>query len=277
MNARQVRRSAHLRSICVDGGLVTVLLVFGAPFLWIVAMAFDRAGGAAWPWPSQPTLENFRTLFDQMRIAHALRNSAIVASSTTVLAVITSALAGFGLSRVSWKQKNVAAYSLLILYTFPVSVTMVPINDLARRLHLNNTFRGLILVQTAAALPFLIWLMKGYFDAVPRSLQEAAEIDGRSLLRAWAEILLPLVRPGLAVVAGLAFLTAWADVLLVVAIVRGQQMATISLRFMTAAEGKADGPVTAAIGVLYIAPALALFLVLRRAFVRGMANAGRTL
>ncbi len=260
----------------MNAALIATTVVFGAPFVWVIVLAFDRGSAGAVPWPEETTLDNFRTLINDMNIGRALRNSLIVVVATTVLALITSALAGYGLSRITWRRKTLAAYSLLLLYTFPLSATMVPINDLARRLELHNTFRGLVLAQTAVTLPFLIWLMKGFFDAIPRSLQEAAELDGRTRFRAWAEVLLPAVRPGLAVVAGFAFLNAWAEVLLVVAMVSGQRMAPVSLRFMTAAQGSGDPRVTAALGVLYMAPVLILFAVLRRSMAQGIGNAGRT-
>jgi ABC-type glycerol-3-phosphate transport system permease component len=262
--------------IALNAALLVTTVVFGSPFLWIVVLALDRGNPGALPWPREATLDNFRTLFDSMRIATALRNSLIVVCCTTVLAVLTSALAGFGLSRIGWRRKTLAAYSLLLLYTFPLSATMVPINDLARRLDLHNTYRGLILGQTAIALPFLIWLMKGFFDAIPLSLQEAAELDGRSRFRVWLEILLPIARPGLAVVAGFAFLSAWAEVMLVIAMVSGQRMAPVSLRFMSIAHSDTDSNVIAALGVVYMIAVLLVFACLRRAMAQGIGNAGRT-
>lgn len=262
-----------LPAILLNAALLLVVVVFGAPFVWVVVLAFDREAGAVWPWPNDPTLDNFRTLFDDWRIGRALENSALVVSVTTALATLLSALAGFGLSRLAWRWTRAIAFGLLLLYTFPLSATMVPVNDLARRLHLDNTYQGLILAQTAVVLPFLTYLMKGAFDAIPRQIQEAAEVDGASRLQAWRQVLLPLVRPGLAVVAGLAFLGAWAEVLLVSAIVLGQPMAPISLRFMTAAQAGKDIPTVAALGVLYMAPVLALFLVLRRAIAQGIGSA----
>jgi len=268
------RRNGRL---LINLALLLVILIFGLPFVWVVVLAFDREVGAAWPWPNEPTLANFRTLLDEEEIGTALKNSLLVVSLTTLLAVALSALAGFGLSRLAWRWTGLAAFGLLLLYTFPLSTTMVPINDLARRLELDNTYFGLILAQTAIALPFLIWLMKGYFDAIPRHIQEAAELDGASRLRSWFDVLLPLVRPGLAVTAGLAFLTAWSEVLLVAAIVRGLPMATVSLRFMSAAQGDLDAPVVAALGVLYMTPVLVLFLVLRRAIASGIGSAGQSI
>ena len=260
--------------LLTNAALLLIILIFGAPFVWVVVLAFDREVGATWPWPNDPTLDNFRTLFDKWNIGQALENSLLVVSVTTVLATFLCALAGFGLSRLAWRWTSVAAFGLLLLYTFPLSATMVPVNDIARRMRLDNTYQGLILAQTAVVLPFLIYLMKGYFDAIPRHIQEAAEIDGASRLQAWRQVLLPLVRPGLAVVAGLAFLGAWSEVLLVSAIVLGQPMATVSLRFMTEAQTGQDFTVVAALGVLYMAPVLALFLVLRKAIASGIGSAG---
>jgi multiple sugar transport system permease protein len=261
--------------LLTNAALLLVILIFGAPFVWVGVLAFDREVGATWPWPNDPTLDNFRTLFDdEWNIGQALENSLLVVSVTTVLAALLSALAGFGLSRLAWRWTTVAAFGLLLLYTFPLSATMVPVNDLARRMHIDNTYQGLILAQTAVVLPFLIYLMKGYFDAIPRHIQEAAEVDGASRLQAWRQVLLPLVRPGLAVVAGLAFLGAWSEVLLVSAMVLGRPMATVSLRFMTGAQSGKDVTVVAALGVLYMAPVLALFLVLRKAIASGIGSAG---
>ena len=101
----------------------------------------------------------------------------------------------------------------------PISATMVPIYGLARQLGLRNSYLGLILIHAAIELPFLIWLMKGFFDSIPRHLEEAAWLDGRSKLRALVEIVLPLARPGLGIAAGLAFLSAWAEVLMVVILI----------------------------------------------------------
>jgi multiple sugar transport system permease protein len=260
-------------AVAINLALMATIVVFGAPLLWVIVLAFDRHTGASWPWPQDPTFDNFRVLFSEMEIRRSLRNSLIVSTGVMLVAVATSALAGFGLSRLDVKGKSLVVYGLLLLYSFPLAATMVPINDLARRLDLFNTYRGLILAQAATVLPLTIWLMKGYFDAVPRSLEEAAEVDGCSRARAWLEILVPLVRSGLAVVAGLSFFIAWSDVILVTALVRGLSMATVSLRFMTAAQEGLDAPIVAALGLIYIGPVLLLFVVLRRAIMRGFASA----
>jgi ABC-type glycerol-3-phosphate transport system permease component len=273
--AAPLARRRSRERIAVNALLLAIFVLFGAPFLWVLAMAFDAHAGTLTPWPAHPTLANFRTLFSEMGMGRTLRNSFVVAGSTMLLATVAAALAGYGLSRVSWKRTTLYAYGLLLLQTIPLSATMVPVFDLTRRLKLQDTYQGLILAHTALTLPFLIWLMKGSFDEVPPMIQEAAELDGCSLVRAWAGILLPLVRPGLSVVAGLAFLSSWAEALMVMVIVRGVDKQTVALRFMTAAQGGADTTVIAALGVLYIAPVLLLFLAIRTQLERGLATAGQ--
>jgi multiple sugar transport system permease protein len=258
-------------------GLVLVTLFFATPFLWIVAAAFDSDPGKYVPWPNEPTFDNFRYLWNERDVGHALRNSLFVSVSAMILATILASLAGFALSRLRFRHKTYAVYAVLLLYAIPIAATMVAIYDLADRLDLIDTYYGLILAQTAMILPFLIWLMKGFYDGLPRYLDEAAAIDGRSTWRAWFDILLPLSKTGLAITAGFAFTAAWSEVLLVIIMITQADKATLPLQFFFSASGRGDAQVTAALGVLYLAPVLLLFLVLRRWMVRSLITSTRGL
>jgi len=258
-------------------GLIAVTVFFAVPFLWIVAAAFDNNPGKFVPWPNEPTLDNFRYLFDERDVGRALRNSLFVSVTAMILATILASLAGFALSRLRFRYKTYSVYGILLLYAIPIAATMVAIYDLADRLDLIDTFRGLILAQTAIILPFLIWLMKGFYDGLPRYLDEAAAMDGRSTWRAWLEILLPLSKTGLAITAGFAFTAAWSEVLLVIILITQADKATLPLQFFFSASGRGDAQVTAALGVLYLAPVLLLFLVLRRWMVRSLISSTRGL
>lgn len=258
-------------------GLILITLFFAVPFLWIIAAAFDNNPGKFVPWPNEPTLANFRYLFEQRDVGHALRNSLFVAITAMILATVLASLAGFALSRLRFRYKTYTVYAILLLYAIPIAATMVAIYDLANRLDLIDTFRGLILAQTAIILPFLIWLMKGFYDGLPRYLDEAAAIDGRSTWRGWFDILLPLSKTGLAITAGFAFTAAWSEVLLVIILITQANKATLPLQFFFSASGQGQAQVTAALGVLYLAPVLLLFLVLRRWMVRSLISSTRGL
>lgn len=268
--------SARMHAALVRLALGAVILGFGAPFLWVVAAAFDAGAGAYVPWPGDPTLANFVDLFRELSFGAALRTSLIVAGASAVLTTLAAALAGYALSRLSWRGASAVASGLLLLQTMPLIATMVPIYDLARRFELRNAYTGLILVHAALALPLLVWLLKSFFDAVPVSLEEAAWVDGASRFRAWREIILPVARTGLAVALGLSFLTAWSEVLLALVLVDvGEGKETVALAFYRATQsvGGLSGAryeLVAAMGVLYILPVLLLFVVTGRLAVEGM-------
>ncbi|MEA2514536.1 MAG: multiple sugar transport system permease protein [Thermomicrobiales bacterium] len=264
----QTRKRAEW--LAVHTALLLVIVAFGAPFLWIVAAALNRAEVTSWPWPNHPTLANFRVLFDERDAGLALRNSLIVSGSTMVLATVSASLAGYGLSRMTFRRKAVLVYAILLLQSIPLAVTMVPIYDLATRLELQDTYRGLILTHTAISLPLLVWLMKGFCDAVPRDTEEAAWLDGASAFRGWRDVVLPQTYAGIAVVAGFAFANAWAEVLMVVILVKDVAKETLPFQFFYAADGGRETQTTAALGVLYVLPVLLLFLALRRLMVRGL-------
>ena len=268
-------RASAAESAIIHLALLATILVFGAPFLWVIAAAFDAGAGSYVPWPSAPTLANFADLFRTLGFGRALRASLIVATATAALAVLAASLAGYGLSRLTWRGREGLAAGLLLLQTMPLAATMVPIYDLARRLGLRNSYLGLVLAHAAIALPVLIWLMKGFFDAVPPEIEEAAWLDGASRGRAWLGVLLPVARTGVGVAAGLAFLSAWAEVLLVLVLVdpdAGKE--TVALAFYRTYQRA--GPlsdvryeVVAAMGILYVLPVLALLLGTRRFLLDG--------
>jgi ABC-type glycerol-3-phosphate transport system permease component len=255
--------------------LLAVTVVFGLPFLWTAANALDSAPSRALPWPRNLTLDHFRVLFEKLDAGVGLRNSLIVALSTMVVATATSALAGYGLSRLRYRRKTWLVYGVLLLQTIPLAVTMVPIYDLAIRLELRNTYTGLILTHTAMTLPFLVWLMKGFTDAVPRTMEEEAWLDGATELRAWFDVVLPATLHGIAVVAGFAFANAWAEVLMVVVLVNDASLETLPFKFFATASAGDDAHLIAALGVLYILPVLAVFVLMRGLMVRGIAESAQ--
>jgi multiple sugar transport system permease protein len=261
---------------------LVIAAFFLVPFLWLFSAAFDGKASAYIQLPSQPTLDNFVKIFTDYDFARVLVNSLFVAVATMVLVVATVSLAGYSLSRIDLRHKDWITYGVLLLQTMPLSATMVPIYGLARDLGLRNSYLGLILIHAAIELPFLIWLMKGFFDSIPRQLEEAAWLDGRTKLQALVEIVVPLARPGLGIAAGLSFLAAWAEVLMVVILIDQQDLATVPLAFYQAM--RTQGGYTqvqygaiAAMGVLYLLPVMVVFFFARRLMVRGLLSSTRGL
>ncbi len=276
------RGASWAEAIVVHLAFVMVVLFFLVPFLWLFTSAFDADAVAYIRVPATPTLDNFVRIFTEHDFGRALLNSVFVAGSTMVLDVVAVALAGYSLSRLDWRFKSGITYVVLLLQTMPLSATMVPIYGLARVLGLRNSYAGLILIHAAIELPFLIWLMKNFFDNVPRYLEEAAWLDGRSKLRALVEVVLPVARNGIGVVAGLSFLAAWAEVLMMIILIDSQDLKTVPLAFYETL--RTQGGYTevqyglvAAMGVVYAVPVMAIFLATRRMMVRGLVASSRGL
>jgi multiple sugar transport system permease protein len=160
-------RAGPVEWILVHLGFVVISAFFLVPFLWLLSAAFDGKASAYIQLPVQPTLDNFVRIFTEHDFARVLANSVFVAVATMVLVVVTVALAGYSLSRLDLRRKDWITYAVLLLQTMPISATMVPIYGLARQLGLRNSYLGLILIHAAIELPFLIWLMKGFFDSIP--------------------------------------------------------------------------------------------------------------
>ena len=276
------REGTWIEAVLAHLVFAAVIVFFLAPFVWLVTAAFDADAQAYIRWPSQLTLDNFAHVFTDHDFGRALGNSALVAGLTMLLDVVAVSLAGYSLSRMDLRFKSAITYGVLLLQTMPLSATMVPIYGLARAVGLRNSYLGLILIHAAIELPFLIWLMKGFFDSVPRYLEEAAWLDGRSKLRALVEVVLPVARNGIGVVAGLSFLAAWAEVLMVIILVDRQDMFTVPLAFYQVLRTRGGYTevqygMVAAMGVLYLVPVMVIFFATRRMMVRGLLSSARGL
>jgi multiple sugar transport system permease protein len=279
---RPKAKAGPLEWIVVHVVFLVVIAFFLVPFLWLLSAAFDAKASAYIQIPVEPTIMNFVKIFTEHDFARVLANSIFVAVATMILVVFTVSLAGYSLSRLDLRRKDWITDAVLLLQTMPISATMVPIYGLARQLGLRNSYLGLILIHAAIELPFLIWLMKGFFDSIPRHLEEAAWLDGRSKFRALIEIVLPLARPGLGIAAGLAFLSAWAEVLMVIILIDQDNLKTVPLAFYEAMRTQGGYTevqygVIAAMAVIYLLPVMGVFFMARRLMIRGLMSSTRGL
>ncbi len=271
MNRIPLRRAAAIYAL-----YTATILFWGVPVTWLFLASIDPSASAYIKIPSNPGPQNFIDVFTEYDTARYLANSLIVSTSTMALTTALASLAGYSLSRGRVRGKRGLLLSLLLLQIVPGSALMVPLYGLMRGLGLRNTYVGLVLVYTAMQLPFLIWVMKGFFDTIPREYEEAAWLDGCGLLDTLTRILLPIAKPGLAVVSSMSFMGAWADVLMVLVLIDSDAYKTLPLGFYEAftsfggyLEVRYDD--LAAMGVIYLVPVLLLFLLNRKYLVKGVA------
>jgi multiple sugar transport system permease protein len=193
--------------------LALVLGFFALPLLWLASAPFDAHPSITTSIP-EFTLRNFRALLDNPYALGSLRNSLIQAAGSAALVVVLAALAAYALSRVRVPGRDALLYLLLLLSSVVTgTAAMVPLFELATRLNLIDTHLGVILALSGGLLPAAIFILKDFMDATPTTYEESARVFGASPLRILYDIVLPLVRPGLATIAVWAVANVWGSFL----------------------------------------------------------------
>lgn len=164
--------------------------------------------------PIGATLESFRIVLFEKPFLSWIWNSLTITVATAIIGVILAATSAYAFSRYKFPGRSVGLIFLLTTQMIPAVMLLVPIYILAIKLDLVGTYRGLVVAYAVTAIPFSIWILKGYYDTIPIDLEEAARIDGCSELQAFTKILLPLSTPAMAIVFLFNFTTAWNDYLL---------------------------------------------------------------
>jgi multiple sugar transport system permease protein len=255
-------------------GLVTVavsILLF--PFYWTVAAAFKQTGDVtAHPpvWAFTPTLDNFRELFESLGALDALINSLVIVGISTCLALLFGSMAAYALARFEIKGKDMIALDILLIRMLPPIVSVIPLFLLAKKLGLFDSHVILIAIYTLAGLPFVVWVMRVFIQDVPRSVEEAALIDGCNRLQVLFRITLPLVLPGLAATVVIVFMFAWNEYLYA-SLLTSSNARTLPVVTAVAIKPRAiSWGVASAAGVLMSAPVIVLALLVQRYLVRGL-------
>lgn len=209
---------------------------------------------------------------DQQGFVRYFINSLIVSVFTTLLTLLVATPGGYVLSR--FKFRGVRAVLLVILATqmFPYVVILISLYTLFRQLHMLNTYPALVLAFTTFSLPFSIWMIKGFCDTLPPDLEEAARIDGLSLMGVLARIVLPLIIPGVIAVGFFAFLNSWNELLYAVTLTTSPDMRTIPAGFIGTYVGEFQDrwPDMMAANVVVALPIVILFTAFQKQLVSGL-------
>jgi multiple sugar transport system permease protein len=220
-----------------------------------------------------PTLAHYRDAFLARSFGQYLLNSAIVAVASTGCALVLGTLAAYGLTRAEVPRRRAERLSLWILSTrmFPPIVTVVPLFLMMRDLRLLNTLAALVVVHTAFNLPFVVWMMRGFFREVPRELEEAARVDGDTRLGALRRVVLPLVAPGLAATAVFCLIVSWNEFLFALALAQTDAAMTLPVGIAgRVTQYEIKWGVMSAAGVVAMTPILVFALAVQRYLVRGL-------
>lgn len=215
--------------------ILAVLCVF--PLLWLLVSAFKNSGEMlANPttfWPREWTLENFKTVLFTLKFTVNIKNSIIVALSTTLVATFISCLAAYGIIRFFPKLGNIMTRILITTYMFPSIMLVIPYAVVMKTLGLTNSRVGLVLVYMSFSVPYAVWMLVGFFKTVPIGIEEAAYIDGANRFQVFTRIVLPLVRPGIVSTAIYTFINAWNEFLYALLLISSSEKQALSVAVKT--------------------------------------------
>jgi arabinogalactan oligomer/maltooligosaccharide transport system permease protein len=227
---------------------------------------------AIMPWPAHLSVSNFTSVFTEQPFARWLLNSAVIAIATTVLGVFLACTSAYAFSRFRFPGRRVGLMSFLVSQMFPGTLMMIPLYIIiVQVLGLGSTYLGLILVYSITAIPFCVWMLKGYFDTIPRELEESALMDGASAAVIFYRIVLPLAKPAVAVTALFSFMTAWNEYIQAATFMDKINMYTapVGLKFFVGGFEQQWGYFAAGAIVTSI-PIVALFLFLQKYLISGL-------
>lgn len=257
--------------------LIVALVAAVAPVYWMLTISFKSevdhfASPPAW-FVFSPTLEHYLDAFVSRSFGQYLLTSAIVAVSSTLTALVIGTLAAYSLARFHLPYNLDNKLSLWILSTrmFPAIVTAVPLFLMMRDLRLLNTKLSLVIVYTAFNLPFVVWMMRGFFAELPRDLEEAALVDGDSRIGALWRIVLPLVAPGLAATAVFCLIVSWNEFLFALVLTQTDEAMTLPVGIAgRVTQYEIKWGVMSAAGAVAIVPILVFALAVQKYLVRGL-------
>jgi multiple sugar transport system permease protein len=281
--SRPVRKAHGVGAVAAHAGLrlvihlwllaVAVLVLF--PILWMVSTSFKTdVEIVRFPptlLPEAPTTAAYVKIWQLKSFGRFFWNSTVVSAISTTCSVLLAALAGYGFSRFSFRGSRLLIFVFLVTQMVPAILLLLPYFMLMRQLGLLNSYTGLVLAYTSFALPFCTWMLKGFFDAIPREVDEAAMIDGCSRGQALVRVVGPLALPGVAATALFSFLVAWNHYLFALGLATSPDMYTLPVGIAsTIGEFRIAWNELMAGATIASVPILVLYAALERQFVEGL-------
>jgi multiple sugar transport system permease protein len=267
-------RSRSRRFLEIEVPILAILAFALAPYAWMVVTSIKpQAELAIWPvqyLPKNPTLDHYRELVGRTSFAGNLLNSFVIASGAAALGLMVSIPAAYAFSRFRFRGRRALMTGFLVINMFPIVLLIIPLFILMKNFGLLDTFTGVILGHSTFAIPFAIWMLTSYFNAIPRDLDEAAVIDGASRQQTIRLIILPLMAPGVVTAGIYIFITSWNEYLFAM-MLSGQAVRTVTVALqLFIGEFTVQWGLLTAGGTLIALPVTLLFLIVQRRLVGGL-------
>jgi raffinose/stachyose/melibiose transport system permease protein len=254
------------------GLLFGCVIIVGYPVLWMVLQSFKSAAemyANIWGMPQVILLENYARAIE-MGMVRYIVNSTVVAAGTVLCILVGASLAAYAFAKFSFVGNRALFFMFIFTLVVPMQAMIIPLYAVLVSLRLTNTYLALILPYAAAGLPVSIFLLRTFFDTIPRELEEAARIDGCSDFGAFWRVVLPISGPGLAAVAILQFVNAWNELVLALVAIRNPALRTIPLGLQIFVADQVEwGPVFASLSMATL-PVIVVYVLMQRHFIRGL-------
>lgn len=263
-----------VKMIPVYALLIFISAIILAPVIWIVGSSLNPGTSlfSSSIFPKEPTLRHYKDLFTETDYKLWYINTLKIATINMILSVILTTLTAYVFSRFRFKGRKVTIITMLILQMFPAFMSMTAIYVLLYRLNLLNTHLGLILVYASGQIPYNTWLCKGYYEGIPKSLDEAAKIDGATNMMVFTKIIIPLAKPIITFVAITNFIGPWFDFIFPQLVLRSSSKKTLALGLFEWIQKNQNTYFTrfAAGSILVAIPVTLLFMYLQKYIIAGL-------
>ena len=278
VSARRHRTKRLVGEVLTYAGLAAALVFFLAPFFWILTTSLKgNEDYFAFPpvWiPPEPSLKHYASLFTRSSGARYFTNSLTISTLSMFAALVVSLPTAYSIARWRFGGGFLSTF-LLVLRMLPAIALIIPIYIMYKALGMTNSYLGLVIVYTVLYIPFAVWLLVGFLRDFPVEIEEAAMIDGCSRLKALIRVVVPIIAPGMAVVALFAFIATWNEFLFAI-VLTGIETKTMMVLVTSFTSGGTDmfyGEASASV-VLGVLPAFLVAFALQRYLVKGLALGG---
>lgn len=273
--ARSHARFRHFAGLLLKRGfLLIAALVAIFPIIWLLLMSLKTPVDAtAFPpkFLFRPTLDNYAMVFARTDFLLFFRNSIIVATCSTLLALLFGVPAAYALSRFRFKGANTLGLWILITYMFPPVASLIPFFLFFSKVHLINTFIAVVVMHVTIIVALITWMMRGFFEDVPAELEDAAYVDGCNGITALIRVILPVVLTGVVATGILAFLTSWNELLFAITVAGGAvKTAPAGIYNFISYREILWGPLAAS-SMLILVPVIVFFWFAQDKLIRGLA------
>ncbi len=282
MNLNKHKIQAKGKRILFFAALILIIVIIDFPIYWMIKSSLTSVdkmmtrevslGITELDFSSYANIWNGTEYASQLKFKNYLWNSIIVVLSSSAISIAIATLAGYSLARFKYKHRNSIAQGILYVYMFPQMILTTPMLMLVIKLGLYNSLLSLILVYCTFSLPYSIWMMRSYFNVLPKELEEAAMMDGCSKLRAVWKIMFPLALPGVVATVTYSFIIGWSNVIYPLTFITDESKKMVSIGFLSLISGDMtpwNGVMAAA--TISAIPVVVLFIFFQRYLIGGLA------